>query len=717
VHRQIVAAALALAALGPATARDPLYFHETEHLRIIYYAKEHEYLVPHVVRSFESSLGFHRQLFDYTPSEKIVVLMHDFGDYGHGGTSTVPWNYITIGIEPFDHVYETMPANERINWLAHHELVHVVATDKGAGADNAFRSFFTGKVAPTDENPLTILYSYLASPRWYAPRWYHEGIAVFLETWMAGGLGRVLGGYDEMVFRTMVDEDRHFYDIVGLESEGKTIDFQIGQNSYLYGTRFVTYLAQHYGPEKLLEWFDRAKGTKRYFSAQFEAVYGRPLDEEWRRWIEWEREWQGDNLERIREYPVTLDRALIDQTLGSVSRAYHDRSGNRIFAAVNYPGRSAHIAAISLEDGRMEKIVDVTGSGLYFVSSLAYDPAGKLFFTTDNVDGWRDLNVVDVETGKTQRLLKDTRAGDMVVNPVDKSIWAVQHHEGRSSLIQIPAPYKGWLTLLELPYGKDIFDLDISPDGRMLSAGMIEVDGRQRLITMPIDDVLMRNSTYDVLFEFETHSPANFVFSPDGRYLYGSSYYSGVSNLFRYDLEEREFDALTNAETGYFRPIPISEDTLLAFRYSGEGFVPVTIPLEVVEDVNAIHYLGQRVVETHPVVVDWNAGSPDVDLDAVTIDAGVYRPGKHLRMASIYPVLEGYKDAEALGARLHFADSVGLHSISVTAGYTPTDDYQLSAREKRLFKSVLRTGGDLDLDGPLTGSERRKLDAAAGRGR
>ena len=87
---------------------------------------------------------------------------------------------------------------------------------------------------------MSMLYSFLTSPRWYSPRWYHEGIAVFLETWMAGGIGRTLGGYDEMVFRTMVLEDAYFYDVVGLESEGTTIDFQVGQNSYLYGTRFVT---------------------------------------------------------------------------------------------------------------------------------------------------------------------------------------------------------------------------------------------------------------------------------------------------------------------------------------------------------------------------------------------------------------------------------------------------------------------------------------------
>ena len=72
------------------------------------------------------------------------------------------------------------------------------------------------------------------------PRWYLEGSAVFMETWMAGGLGRAQGGYDEMVFRAMVRDNARFFDPLGLESEGTRIDFQVGVNAYLYGTRFMT---------------------------------------------------------------------------------------------------------------------------------------------------------------------------------------------------------------------------------------------------------------------------------------------------------------------------------------------------------------------------------------------------------------------------------------------------------------------------------------------
>jgi hypothetical protein len=660
----------------PACAGIELWHFDTEYLRTIYYAKEHEPLVPHLARSFENSLAFHRKLFDWTPSEPIVVLMQDFGDYGHGGTSTVPWNFISIGIEPFDYVYETMPANERLNWLMHHELVHVVATEKAAAKERFWRRALAGKPAPTAENPISMGWSWLASPRWYAPRWYHEGIAVFLETWMAGGMGRVLGGYDEMTFRAMVRDDRPFYEIVGLESEGTAIDFQVGQNSYLYGTRFVTWLGLTHGPEKLIAWFSRTDDSARSVTKQFERVYGVPMDEAWASWIAWERGWQAQNLARIRKHPVTADTPVTKEALGSVSRAYVDPDARVMYMAVNYPARPAHLAAVHLDDGREEPLADVLGPALYYVTSLAYDPAGKrLFFTTDNSSGWRDLNVHDLKTGRTQRLVKDCRAGDLVFDRTDRGIWAIQHHDGVSSVVRFPPPYTSWQTLATFPYGKDVFSLDISPDGASLTATAVDVTGRQRLVSMSTAKLRVGDASTEVLHEFSNNAAESFVFSPDGRYLYGSSYFTGVSNIWRYDVAAKTMTPVTNAEAGYFRPLPLADGSLVSFRYTPEGFLPVRTPVEPREDLEAIVYMGQEVVEKHPVLESWNAGSPiKVDLDAVKTGAGRYRPFRSIRLGSAYPVIEGYKSSVAAGYRLHFADPAGMHSIVTTLGVSPDGD-------------------------------------------
>src|SRR5207249_3894924 len=233
-----------------------------------------------------------------------------------------------------------------------------------------------------------------------------------------------------------------------------------------------------------------------------------------------------------------------------------------------------------------------------------------------------------------------------------------------STLVVIPPPYNRWRPILTLEYGRDIFDLDISPDGKTLSASAIDVSGREQLIAMSLDD----KHTTTTLHEFENNSPLNFVFSPDGRYLYGTSYFTGVSNVFRYDFQTKKMEAVSNVETGLFRPIPISNDTMIAYHYTAKGFAPVRAPIAVSNDISAIEYLVQQVVEKHPIVKEWNAGSPArVNLDEVTTYAGRYRPFARMRLGSIYPVVEGYKNKIAAGFRFNASDPLGLRSMDLTA--------------------------------------------------
>lgn len=663
---------LALGLVSPVSAQFNTI--ETEHLRLVYYGQTQSHLVRQVARSYENALAFHRTLFDWTPDEKTTVFIHDFGDYGNAGADVIPGDRITLGIAPFSYAFETAPANERLNATMNHEIVHVVVAGKPDGRDRAFRRVFAGKVAVTEEDPVSVFYSYLTAPRRYAPRWYQEGIAVFLETWMAGGLGRSLGGYDEMVFRAMTRDGRTFYDYVGLESEGTAVDFQAGVNSYLYGTRFMSYLARQYSPEQVIAWVSRSPGSKPYFGAQFEAVFGKSLGAAWQDWIVWEQDFQRANLARIRENPVTQGTPIVERALGSVSRAYLDPEAGVLYAAVNYPGQIAHLAALDLNDGSTRRLIDIKGPSLYSVSSLAFDRAGRrLFYTTDNND-WRDLRVFDLATGHSAMLLEDARVGDLAFDAADASLWGVRHDNGYSTLVRIPPPYTEWNQVYTFPFGQDLYDIDVAPDGSQVTGALAHISGQQTLVRMRTDSLLAGVTDHDVLFDFGVSNPEGFVHGPDGRFLYGSSYYSGVANLYRYDLEAGRMAVLTNAETGFFRPVPVSADSLVAFEYTAEGFRPVMLANEPAKRVSAIHFLGQEVVEGHPVVKDWLAGSPgDIDLDALTVSEGSYSAWKHIGLASAYPIVRGYKDAATVGLRLNFADPLGLHDLSLSGSYTPGD--------------------------------------------
>ena len=668
---------LFLSAFCVSNASGQLSIQSTQSMDLVYFGRVHEFILPHLSRCFLNARIFESRLFDYHSDEKTTVYLQDFGDYGNAGAISVPRNFIRMELAPHNYIYETTTANERMNWLMNHETVHVITTDQAAGSDRFFRALFFGKVQDAPDDPASLLYAYLTTPRLLTPRWYLEGIAVFMETWLAGGLGRAQGAYDEMVFRAMFCDRAPFYNVVGLEAEGTAIDFQVGANSYLYGARFVSYLGYVYGPEKVVEWYKRSEGSKRYFAAQFKKVFGTSLAEGWSRWITWEHQWQRANLDSLHRHPVTPFRALSRRALGSVSRGFYDPVRNKLYAALLYPGQVAHIAALDLANGDIEPICEVKGPTLYSVSSLAWNPAAEaLFYTSDN-QRWRDLNIVDVKTGRSQRLIKDGRIGDLAFSRVDSTLWGVRHFNGFSTLVAIPWPWREWKQVRSFPYGQDIFDLDLSPDGSTLTASLVEISGRQKLIKI----ATARPDTFQVLFDFENSLPQSFVFSPDGRFSYGSSYYSGVSNIYRYDWARADMDILSNAETGFFQPVPLSDDSLLVMRYSGRGFIPGKIAIQLPERVNAITFLGAALAKKHAVVRNWKIGSPArITPDSLLRPAQPYHPLGHLRLGSAWPVVRGYKESAAIGYRANFMDLIGAAGMSVSALYSP--DRSLPADER-----------------------------------
>jgi hypothetical protein len=677
----IAAVLLASLLLIPGPAAAQLTEERSPGLRVIYLDATESYLVPHATRTALNSLAFQKKLFGFDPKEDVTVLLLDLSDSGNAGASSVPANLVSVQIAPLGFSFETLAANERLNTIMNHELVHVATMDQASATDRMFRRLFGGKVLPVAEQPESILYFYLTSPRVAAPRWFHEGIAVFVDTWMAGGIGRVQSGYDEMVFRSMVRDNAPFYTPLGLVSKGTDVDFQLEINSYLYGARFMTWLARRHSPEKLIEWTARREGSRGYYAAQFKHVFGVGLEDAWQQWIADEQTFQRANLDAIRKYPITQYRDVTGRALGSVSRAYYDPASNKVFAAFNYPGVVAHVGAIDIDSGEVQRILPIKGPVIYTVTSLAWDPAARsLFYTTDN-GSYRDLVQLDPGTGKTRVLQKDARIGDIVFSQADKALWGLRHLNGLVTIVRIPEPYTSWEQMATLPYGTIAYDLDVSPDGTRLVASFGEVTGAQDVRVMSIEALKKKDPTPLARFDFAQSVPNDFTFSPDGRYLYGSSYLTGVSNIFRYELANGKIEAVSNTDTGFFRPVPLGGDGLLVFRYTGNGFVPTRITATPVADAGTITFLGERLAADHPVVHSWNVGSPLViPYDTLDRQQRPYKLAGGLRLESFYPIAQGYKDTAAFGMRVSLSDRIRLNRAHVAASYSPFSSMPVSER-------------------------------------
>jgi hypothetical protein len=690
---------------------------ETKNLDLLYFDPVQTFVTPYIARAYENALAFHMKKFAWTPWERTTLLLKDFSDYANAGARAAPNNAVLIDVAPLSISMETFSPGERFFTITNHEMAHVATMDVWNRQDASWRRFLHGKPMPIQEHPESILYSFLSTPRTNVPRWYLEGSAVFFETWMSGGYGRAQGGYDEMVFRAKVRDNDTFYSPLGLESEGTAVDFQVGVNDYLYGTRFFSYLALTYGPERTVEWLRRREGSKAFYSAQFKNVFGRPMDDVWDDWIRFEHGYQKANLAKLAQYPLTATQPISPQGLGSISRGFVDRKTNSLIAAFRYPGTIGFVGRLDLASGKLTKLQEIKGMMLYKVTSLAFDADARTAYYTEDNYAFRDLMAVNVDTGKKRMLLKDARIGDMIVNPADKSLWGIRHQNGFATIVRVPAPYAGFNQVHTFKYGEIPFDLDISPDGKLISASFGEVNGTQTVRVWNLDALQAGADLQEVAkLALPPSTPEGFVFAPDGKTMYGTSYYTGVSNVFRFDIASGKYDAVSNASTGFFRPNPQPDGSLIAYEYSGKGLQPVRFQPQVQDDLGTVDFLGTKVVNARPELKLWGVGSPArIPLDQIITGRGKYNAAKRLKLAAMYPMVEGYKGALSPGYFIHFEDPMQFNQINASISVSPFDHMRMKDRlhAKVQLKSLnwdikyLHNGADFyDLFGPVERSRR-----------
>lgn len=655
---------------------------ETKDLTLLYLDPIQTYLTPYLGRAFENALAFHEKKFHWKPWEPVTVLLKDFSDYGNAAALGSPSDMVLLDVAPLSLSMETFSPGERFFTLNNHELTHVATIDVWNSRDAFWRHFLGGKPAPQQKHPESILYNFLTSPRNLTPRWYMEGSAVFFETWMAGGLGRAQGGYDEMVFRAKVHDHLRLFSPLGLESEGTQVDFQVGANSYLYGTRFYSYLALTYGPQKVVEWLSRPEDSKAFYSSQFHHVFGKSLDDAWNDWIAFEHRFQEQNLAALAKYPLTEARHLSPRGLGSMSRGFVDEKTNSLIAAFRWPGRIGFLGKMDLATGKVKPLTDLDGMMLYKVTSVAFDPSTRTAFYVNKNYAYRDVIAINVDTGKKRRLLTAARIGDLAFNQADKSLWGIRHQNGFVTLVRIPPPYTSFNQIKTFRYGEIIFDLDVSPDGEYVAASYGTIDGKQSVKVWKRSELEQGNADDPVTtLSLPPSVPENFTFTPDSKALLGNSYYTGVSNVFRLDIASGKYDVLTNAATGFFRPQLRPDGTLLVYDYTGEGFNPAIIRPEVRQDLAAIRFLGTEVVNAHPELKDWGVGSPaKIPLDQLITARGTYDPFQRMRFDAHYPIISGYNRSPAFGYYIHLADPLQFRQLSASVAISPFNKVHGSER-------------------------------------
>jgi hypothetical protein len=159
-----------------------------------------------------------------------------------------------------------------------------------------------------------------------------------------------------------------------------------------------------------------------------------------------------------------------------------------------------------------------------------------------------------------------------------------------------------------------------------------------------------------------------------------------VSNIYRYEIATETLTAVSNAETGFFHPLPLDDTQLIVLRYAARGFVPTLIEAHPTEDLSAVTFLGEKVAEKYPVVQTWVEATPSsVPYQSQIVREGTYNRLRELSLESLIPIIEGYKDSVALGVGARFSDPLGFDWVSVDTSYSP--DNALPSKERLHFSA------------------------------
>jgi hypothetical protein len=647
---------------------------ESEHFKVIY-KENHAHLVNKILISAENAFRLLSKLFNYEPLDKIIITTYDVSDYGLAATSTTPQNFIRLEIEPLEPGYEVIPYNERIQWLINHELVHVIVNDAQAGAESFFRNVF-GKVPPEKIQPITVPFGLLTNFNRYTPRWHQESIAIFLETWLSGGFGRILGNFDEMYFRVLVSESKKFPSQLDLETKESHNSMFLENIFYTYGGRFVAYLAIIYGEAKVLDWFRTNDGdVYNGFEGRFIKVFNVDFYKAWNDFINYETTFQNQNLEILRKSEFTPLKKISREKFGWVSRANYDGKTKSVIYGYHRPHELASLQILYLNSGSSEIITSLPTPSILQVSSVTFDDSnGLLFYTTNNNQLFRDILVHDIETGDEKVLFRDARVGDLAVSPVTHDLWGIQHNAGFATIVLSRFPYKELIPLERIELGDELFNLTIDVEGKKLSAVLKKSDGQQSIIIFETKD-LLEDLEFKYKEIYSSGSPENPSWSKDGKFLYWNAYTNGVSNIYRYELNNSSVKAITHCNIGLFKPLEIFPDSIFAFEFSLDGFIPVMFKNKPAEYLPAINYLGQKVLEKNNQLYNWvlNKDSSVVTPMDFLKESG-YNGLNNMHIHSIIPVVSGFQNQVVFGMFTRISDPLLIHDLYFEAGVSPLNE-------------------------------------------
>ncbi len=553
-HVRAVAIALAtLATASPSWAVAPNLDWRTiltPHFRVHYHRGETA-LADRMAHLGEEVLPVLAKALGHFPEDPIHIILTDETDSANGLADVLPYNHVLLFAAVPDVGSGLGDFDEYRRMLLTHELAHIVHLDDISGLP-ALANRIIGKQL---------------SPNLVAPRWLIEGLAVWLETTLTSR-GRATSSLTDMVIRAQI------YDGVLPSIDEFTTNRRAYPGAtapYLYGGRFMSFIARRHGADAIGEMTHRYGGRVVPYGLNIVAkdATGEDFVSMYEAWVEEERALALAVLERVVD-PTPFH--LVPGQAPTVHGLRFARDGRAALVQVPrdddpelvfYGPPGGAIAPLGPELGRLRTS---EGDG-------AFTPDGQRFVAvvSDVVDHrfrFRDLEVIDLGTWTRRRRTEGARLSDPDVGLRDgrAEIAAVAQAAGHTRIVRLSVDGDD-LPRTEVDRGPaaQLYAPRYSPDGRTLVYGVAEATGIRRLILRDLDDGSERElyASQSLLLDPR--------FSADGQSLLYSDDRDGIFDIYAVDLRTSAVTRRTRVTTGVFEPIESPGGDRLFARVATSG--------------------------------------------------------------------------------------------------------------------------------------------------
>lgn len=695
--KKLITALLAVlawvAGVREAWAGDPRlswYTLETPHFRVSFHGGL-EPLARRAAAMAERAYVVLGKNLDQTPSELVELLLTDDSDFANGSAGAVPYNAVRLYATAPDDMSPLGDYDDWLNELLTHEYTHVLHVDNVSGLPGVLNKLI-GKTSV---------------PNQWQPRWILEGLAVAMETDHTSG-GRLRSSQFDMYLRADVLERR----FLGLDSmSGSPRRFPGGNVWYLYGSAFVAFINDTYGPDTFAAVADDygAQVVPWGINRSIRRVTGRTYEElydGWRRTLEKRYAAQAAAIRArgLREGRRLTSRGSLASgarltgrcsTLGKPSVVYHRDDGDTV----------GGVYEVALDGSTPEgKLRARAGGQQVSVApdcSLVLDSGAvsqRRYYFQDlfrQLPGTSSRHEGDTRT----RMTRGLRARHADVSPDGRRVVFVTNDRSTSTLriADLSPDYEVSNVRALVPSARfeQAYTPRFSPDGRAVAYSAWTTGGYRDVRVVDVATGRFQAPFHDRALDQHP------TFSPDGRHLYFTSDRSGVANVYAYELETSTLSQVTNVLGGAYFP-QISEDgrTLVYTGYTSRGWDLFVMDNDPARWLPAPPYVGTRGQGPAPVLFRYPIRA--------------YEPLQTLRPRQYYVEYGPGAFGQQLTVTTSGSDLAGLHGIAAAISVPVTRQQERAEPALSLDYAYARRPFTLQLSGFRSSTPRRADEYVVG---